>query len=157
MNPLILEDIFIQMCYQIKNLTTIISIEVVSKWHMRMIRKNKWIDLSDRIKNDKNLIHMLKTHNFSNLNLHASNVTDYSVSKLVNVYTLDLSWTKVTDMSISKLINVHTLDLSGTEVTDDVVSKLVNVHTLNLHHTKVSDDTVSKLVNAHTLSLKYEH
>ena len=122
MNPLLIEDIFIQICYQINNVKLIMIIEEVSKWHIKIIRKNKWINLSINVKNDENIINMLKTHNFRNL--ICTNVTDMSVSKLINAHTLDLNRTKVTDASISKLINAHTLNLSGTKVTDASISKL---------------------------------
>ena len=151
MNPLLIEDIFIQICYQIKNVKSIIMLEEVSRWHKKIVRKNKWIDLIINVQNDKTVISMLKTHSFANLN--CINVTDMSVSKLVNVHKLNLNYTKVTDESVSKLVHVHTLYLSFTKVTDESVSKLVNAHTLDLSGTKVTDESVSKLVNAHTLNL----
>ena len=52
---------------------------------------------------------MLKTHNF--VNLKCTNVTDITVSKLINAHTLYLSDTKVTDETVSKLVNAHTLYL----------------------------------------------
>ena len=60
MNPLFIEDIFVQICHQTNNIKTIIIIEEVSKWHKKMIRLNKWFNLSVHIKNDKKLNSMLK-------------------------------------------------------------------------------------------------
>ena len=143
MNPLLIEDIFIQICYQINDVKLIMIIQEICKWHKKIIRKNKWIGLPINVKNDENIISMLKTHNFSNVRLR--NVSDVSVSKLVNAHTLDLNGTKVTDVSISKLVNAHTLYLNNTKVTDESVSKLINVHTLYLYNTKVSKECVEKL------------
>ena len=148
MNPLLTEDIFIQICYQINNVKLIMTIQQVSKWHKKIVRKNKWIGLTVNIKNDENLVSMLKTHNFRNL--RCVNITDINASKLVNVHTLDLGYTNVTNLGVSKLVNVHTLDLRATRVTDESISKLVNAHTLYLSYTRVTDKSVSKLVKAHT-------
>ena len=38
MNPILIEDIFIQTCYQINNLKLMI-IQEVSKWHKKIVRK----------------------------------------------------------------------------------------------------------------------
>ena len=157
MNPLLAEDIFIQICYQIKDVRRLIMMEETSKWHKKIIRKNKWIDLSIRIENNEDLSCMLKTHNFSNLDLSYTAITDKSIFKLINVHTLDLSHTMVTDISVSKLINVHTLDLMFTEVTDDSVWKLVNAYELNLSYTTLTDASVSKLVNVHILFFGKTH
>ena len=153
MNSLLIEDIFIQICYQIKHVKSIVILEEVSKWHKKIVRKNKWISLTINVRNDENLIGMLKTHNFRNL--FCSNVTDATISKLGNAHTLYLNHTKVTDESVSKLVNAHTLYLSDTKVTDVSVFKLVNAHTLDLSGTNVTDASVSKLVNSHTLNLSY--
>ena len=132
MNPLLIEDIFVQICCKINHTKTLIIIEEVSNWHKKIIRINKWFNLSVCIKNEEKLISMLSTHIFCNLNLRDTNVTDERVSKLVYVHTLNLRGTKVTDKSVSKLVNLHTLNLRNTNVTDESVSKLVNLHTLNL-------------------------
>ena len=68
--------------------------------------KHKWYHLSVRIIDDENVISMLEKHNFTNLDLSDTYVTDNGVSKLVNIHTLNLKGIKVTDMSISKLKNV---------------------------------------------------
>ena len=96
MNPLLIEDIFIQICYQINNVKSITIFEEVSKWYKKIVRKNKWINLTVSVKNDESIISMLKTHDFRNLKCR-----------------------KVTDMSVSKLVNAHILDLNKSSVTDD--------------------------------------
>ena len=101
MNPLLIEDIFVQICYQIKNVKTIIILGEVSKWHKKIVRKNKWINLTINVKNDENLICMLKTHNFRNLK--CVKVTDESISILVNAHKIYLRGTKVTNKCIEKL------------------------------------------------------
>ena len=103
MNPLLMEDTFIQICHQINDVKTIIMIEEISQWHKKVIRKNKWIYLKIRIRSDEKLINMIRTHNFSNLNLMYTNVTDESVSMLVNIHILYLGLTKVTNACIEKL------------------------------------------------------
>ena len=124
MNPLLIEDIFIQICHQINQIKTIIMIEEVSKWNKKIIIKNKWFSLPVYIKNDINLICVLKTHNFNNLNLEWAKVTAESESKLGNVHTLNLGCTKVTDESVIKLVNVHVLTLLNTATTNECIKKL---------------------------------
>ena len=86
MNPLLIEDTFIQICYQIVKVKIIISLEELSKRHKKIIRKNRWLNVPVRMMNDENVICMLKTHNFANLDLSNSSVTDETVSKLDNIY-----------------------------------------------------------------------
>ena len=35
MNPLLIEDTFIQICYQVNDVKTIIMIEEISQWHKK--------------------------------------------------------------------------------------------------------------------------
>ena len=115
MYPLLIEDIFIQICHQIHNIKIIIKFEEISKFHAEIIRKNKWLNLPIRIRYNKNIILMRQTHNFSNLHLNNTCIANKGAKKLVNGHTLKLVNTKITDSSISKLTNVHTLHLSGTK------------------------------------------
>ena len=64
---------------------------------------------------------------------------------IVPFFYLDLSYLDITDESISKLINCHTLNLSRTNVTDESVSKLINCHTLDLSGTQVTDECMNEL------------
>ena len=163
MNPLLLEDIFVEICCtiarsyidlfsRVNHFGTIINMEKISKWHMSIIRKNKWSDLTLSISNDINMLLMLRTHNFQNIYC-LSDISDTSAIKLVNCYKLDLSSTKVTDKSISKLINVHTLNLAYTHITNLGILGLNNVHTLNLSNTDITDVGILGLINVHTLIL----
>jgi HD superfamily phosphohydrolase YqeK len=151
MNALTINDIFIEICKNIFDLKQLIKIELISKYHMCLVRKTNWYHFSVYL-NEKQIEHVLSIYNFRNLNLHTA-ITDESILKLINCHTLNLSSTKVTDESVSKLINCHTLNLSYTAVTDKSVSKLINCHTLYLSQTAVTDESVSKLINCHTLSL----
>ena len=56
MNPLLMEDTFVEICYHITTLKMLMLIEEVSKWHKNIIRKNKWLHLSVQIYNNKNII-----------------------------------------------------------------------------------------------------
>ena len=99
MNPLLIEDIFIQICYYVSNINIIIKMEEISKWHVEIIRKNKWLNLPVHVFRDKNVALMVKTHNFNYINLNGSRITNVSVHKLPNVHTLKLAYTKITDVS----------------------------------------------------------
>jgi Leucine-rich repeat (LRR) protein len=151
MNALTINDIFIEICKNIFDLEQLIKMELISKYHMCVVRKTNWYHFSVYL-NEKQIEHALSIYNFKNLNLHTG-VTDELVSKLINFHTLNLSGTKITDGSVSKLINCHTLNLSYTAVTDESVSKLTNCHILYLRNTGVTDESVSKLINCDTLYL----
>ena len=95
MNPLLIEELFIHVCYQLSQVVILVKFEIISQWHKKVIRKNKWLNLPIQTKNDYHLILILETHNFSNLDSSYTKIIDISVFKLVNVYTLDLTRTKV--------------------------------------------------------------
>ena len=129
MNVLLIDDLFIEICGYIDNVKELLKLELLSKYHCKIIRNVKWIHFELYIRSDEMLDAMLENHKFGNLFL-PTDANDENVSKLINCHTLDLSYTKVTDKSVSKLINCHTLNLAGTKVTDESVSKLINCHKL---------------------------
>ena len=145
MNPLLIEELFIQICYHISKVRILIEFETISKWHKEAIRKNKWLNLPVQIKNDDNVFLMLKTHNFGYLDLSFTEVTDKCVSKLVNIHTLNLRNTKVTDKAVSKLVNVHTLDLTDTDITEKVLVKLINARVIYVIDMDISDECIQKM------------
>ena len=95
MNPLLMEDTFIQIAYQIEWIKILVQLEETSKWHRTVIRKNRWIEIPMRFTNDDSIIYMLKTHNFGNICLSSWEKTkepymgklyDF-IPSLVNGYT----------------------------------------------------------------------
>ena len=148
-----MDDIIWQIGINIHNIKDLINYSSISKQHNIIIKKNRWLHIILKLSKNSQLLLMIKNYNFGNIDLSYSNMTDESVSKLINAHTLYLSGTNVTDESVFKLTNAHTLYLGGTNVTDESVSKLINAHTLILSCTNVTDKSVSKLINAHTLDL----
>jgi hypothetical protein len=125
MNALTINDTFIEICKNIFNLKQLIKMELISKYHMCVVRKTNWYHFSVYL-NEKQIEHVLSIYNFRNLDLSGTVIMDESVSKLINCHTLDLSHTAVTDESVPKLINCHTLYLYGTRVTNKCKKRLIN-------------------------------
>jgi len=153
MNILYISDLFVQICKHIDNTKDLLQLELLSSHHKSIIRNTKWDHFIVKIRSEQSLENMLLFHFFPKLDLSNTDITDESVSKLINCHTLNLSYTNVTDKSVLKLINCHTLNLSYTNVTDESVSKLIKCHTLDLSYTNVTDKSVLKLINCHTLNL----
>ena len=91
------DDIFLSICSFILDLKELIGLELLSVRHKKLIRKTKWDTFMIRIKSEKMLLKMLEFHTFLKLDLSKTNVTNSSVSKLINCHTIDLTCTKVTD------------------------------------------------------------
>ena len=124
MNILCIDDLFVQICKHIDNVNNLLQLELLSIYHKNIIRRTTWYHIIVKLKSELMLQQMMSYHIFLNLDLSHTNVTDESVSKLINCHTLNLSCTKVTDESVSKLINCHTLNLYGTNVTDECITNL---------------------------------
>ena len=152
MNILYINDLITLFCYQL-NCKDLINFGAISKYHNYFVKKNKWKNLTIKLRSEKYLLSLINNYSFVNLDLWNTNVTDTSVSLLTNLRILDLGFTRVTDTSVSLLTKLHTLNLGYTNVTDASVSLLTNLHTLNLRYTKVTDASVSLLTNLHTLNL----
>src|SRR4030067_1413864 len=110
MNPLTIEDLFFSICDYL-TLKQILKYELISKYHLNIIRYHSWYHPLKIGKNDLLLI-LINRYTLKNLNLSYSDVTDETV-KLLNCHTLDLRSTKVTDESV-KHLQCHDLDLSFT-------------------------------------------
>ncbi len=108
MNPLLYEDLFFTICDYL-NLKQIVTYELISKHHYKMIRQHVWNHPLKINQNDLLLI-LINRYQLKNLDLSYSDVTDESI-KYLTCHTLNLSNTKVTDESV-KLLKCHTLDLS---------------------------------------------
>src|SRR4030067_462909 len=113
MNPLVYEDLFFCVC-DCLTFEQILKYELVSKYHLKIIRQHPWHHPLKINENDLLLI-LIKRYTLKNLNLSDSDVTDESVKRL-KCHTLKLSSTAVTDESV-KHLQCHDLDLSWTKVT----------------------------------------
>ena len=103
MNPFFINELFILICEHIDDIKELIQLKLLSNNHKNIIRKTKWDHFIVKIRSEQSLENMLLFHFFIKLDLSNTNVTDKSVSKLINCHTLDLSGTQVTDECMNEL------------------------------------------------------
>src|SRR5579863_3152954 len=154
MNLIFIADIFVLICEQLGTIKNILQLELLSRYHQRVIRNHGWM-IKLRVKNDTILEHIIKNYRFKNLSISPHVNINRFVKELKNCHTLDLYCTKVTDESVRELKNCHTLNLCYTNVTDESIRELKNCHTLSLFKTNITDKSVRELKNCHTLDLRY--
>src|SRR5579863_10351023 len=143
MNLIFIADIFVLICEQLGTIKNILQLELLSKYHQRIIRNHGWM-IKLRVKNDTILEHIIKNYRFRNLSIFPHVNINRFVKELKNCHTLYLSNTNITDASVRELKNCHTLDLSYTKVTDASIKEL-NCHTLYLYSAEVTDKLVKEL------------
>ena len=172
------KDLFIRICYEFRTTKQLVLLEQLSKFHLKLIRKEKWPNFVVSIRSNYMLEQMQKTHSFGDLgflydndkissidfsrlqNCHfigllSGGVTDKIVLKIKNCPQLGLAHnSSVTDKSVSELGNCQLLNLAHTRITDVSVLKLTKCQILNLSYTKVTDASVSTLINCKKIYLK---
>ena len=132
------------------NMTQIIKLELISKYHCVLIRKTIWYK-SINIKNDEIFDHIIKHYHFKNLYICVNVNVNHYVDYLQKCHTLDLGGINVNDETVKALKNCHTLFLWETDITDDSIKNL-KCHTLDISWTNVTDEGIKNL-KCHALDL----
>ena len=152
MNVLLFDDLFIEICLYLR-INSIVKLELISKYHMLLIRKTSWIHGSPFITNMTIFDHIVKHYKFKNLFLNCDLNVNSHIDYLMNCHTLDLSYTSINNDNIKRLGYCYTLNLSATNITDNCVKFLKNCHILHLDWNKITDKGIEDF-KGHILSVR---
>ena len=109
----------IQLIRQYLNLIDLLHFSTSCKLINQLIRNFKWIHIQLVIKNEEQLMIILKYYHFINFKITNIDVNLY-IKALKHCHTLNFSCTNINDNSVKELKHCHTLNLSYCQgITDD--------------------------------------
>ncbi len=168
-------DLFLIICeLATEKVYELTQLELLSAFHLKLIRKALWSHFCVRISKRKYYnAPLISTHNFKNfyvafkfkgteskilnanqLYCSSTKIKNKVVKKLGHIPIMDLDYTFVDDRALKYLTSVRELSISGTKIIGNVLSKKFKVEKLDLAICyKFKGEKLGKLANLTELSL----